>query len=133
MIHSEEWVGDRVKLYTKSWIPSGQVKATVVFLHGFGEHVNRYNHVFDAFATAGIKVRAFDQRGFGQTGRKGGILGHHEGQKVLFNGAFKMIIGTSHLIYRYIKPDKILHSSQTQSECQTSLISSWATLWVRVE
>lgn len=46
----------------------------------------RYNHLFDVFVKAGIKVRSFDQRGFGRTGRKlnNGSLGHHEGAETLY-------------------------------------------------
>ena len=32
-----------------------------------GEHINRYNHVFPAFAAAGICVTGYDQRGFGRS------------------------------------------------------------------
>lgn len=34
------------------------------------EHIERYNHVFSAFADHGISVFAFDQRGFGRTAQK---------------------------------------------------------------
>ncbi len=85
---TEEWVkkGD-VEVYSKTWTPTGSVKATVLFLHGFGEHCSRYNHLFTAFADSGIKTASFDQRGFGQTGRKAtnGPLGHHGSQATLFS------------------------------------------------
>jgi alpha-beta hydrolase superfamily lysophospholipase len=41
--------------------------ATVAFIHGLGEHIGRYDHVFSKFASAGIRVFAYDQRGFGRT------------------------------------------------------------------
>lgn len=37
--------------------------ATVTFVHGYGEYIDRYSHVFPRFADAGIKVNSFDQRG----------------------------------------------------------------------
>jgi alpha-beta hydrolase superfamily lysophospholipase len=40
----------------------------MLLVHGIGEHSGRYEHVGAAFATAGIDVLAFDQRGFGQSG-----------------------------------------------------------------
>lgn len=40
----------------------------MVLVHGIGEHSGRYEHVGAAFATAGIDVLAYDQRGFGRTG-----------------------------------------------------------------
>lgn len=50
-----------------------------MFVHGLGEHVARYDALFGAFAKRNIKTYGIDWRGFGQTGRKNGILGHTEG------------------------------------------------------
>ncbi|CAG8580910.1 9632_t:CDS:2 [Ambispora gerdemannii] len=66
----EQWVTfpGGVEFYTKTWKANSEPPvATVVFVHGFGEHVNRYDHVFDKFQGNGIEVFAYDQRGFGQT------------------------------------------------------------------
>ena len=79
----EEWskFSDGQEYYSKTWHQKGPLKATLLFIHGLGEHINRYNHVFPAFAECGVKVLSWDQRGFGQTGRKSGILGHNGGQE----------------------------------------------------
>ncbi|CAJ0835609.1 6771_t:CDS:2, partial [Entrophospora sp. SA101] len=80
-----EWFDtkDGIRLYTKTWKSVSEPPiATVVFSHGFGEHVNRYNHVFDKFQLKNIEVYAFDQRGFGQTGKKNKNLGITGGWKV---------------------------------------------------
>ncbi|KAK4706149.1 acylglycerol lipase, partial [Phenoliferia sp. Uapishka_3] len=63
---------EKTSFYTKTWTPSEVVgvKASVLFVHGFAEHIDRYNHVFDKFAEEGIAVFSFDGRGFGQTGAK---------------------------------------------------------------
>ncbi|RKP37567.1 Alpha/Beta hydrolase protein, partial [Dimargaris cristalligena] len=58
-------------------------RATLVLVHGFGEHCSRYLHVCRAFAAHGIEVLTYDQRGFGRTGRKTGPLGHTYGIKEL--------------------------------------------------
>ncbi|GAA95178.1 uncharacterized protein L969DRAFT_96396 [Mixia osmundae IAM 14324] len=58
-----------VELYTKTWTVD-KPKAYLVFVHGFMEHVNRYDHVFEAFAKRGIQTFAWDQQGFGQTAAK---------------------------------------------------------------
>ncbi|CAG8696691.1 5138_t:CDS:2, partial [Ambispora leptoticha] len=66
----EDWVffPDGVQFYTKTWKAFFEPPvATVVFVHGFGEHVNRYDHVFEKFQQKNIEVFAYDQRGFGQT------------------------------------------------------------------
>lgn len=77
----EEWTkfSDGQEYYSKTWHQKGPLKGTMLFIHGIGEHVNRYNHVFPAIAETGIKVLAWDQRGFGKTGRKSGIIGHNGG------------------------------------------------------
>ncbi|RHZ58613.1 hypothetical protein Glove_372g41 [Diversispora epigaea] len=66
----EQWITtkDGVPMYTKTWkAVSSRPIATVVFIHGFGEHINRYNYVFSKFSNENIEVFGFDQRGFGQT------------------------------------------------------------------
>ncbi len=42
-------------------------RAALLLVHGIGEHSGRYEHVGAAFATAGIDVLAFDQRGHGES------------------------------------------------------------------
>jgi acylglycerol lipase len=41
-----------------------------LFIHGFSEYVERYDHVFSNFAERGIKTFAWDQRGFGRSAIK---------------------------------------------------------------
>jgi acylglycerol lipase len=86
----EEWVKvPGAELYSRTWTPVPAslsylpIIATVLFVHGLGEHCERYDHVFSAFAAQGIKVLSYDQRGFGKTGRKAGIIGHSEGINVV--------------------------------------------------
>ncbi|KAI8907277.1 Alpha/Beta hydrolase protein [Gorgonomyces haynaldii] len=78
---SEEWWKrpDGREIYCRHWVPE-KPKAVVVLIHGFGEHISRYEHVGLNFMNKNIKCSGFDQRGFGQTGRKNGILGFSEGQ-----------------------------------------------------
>lgn len=68
---TEEWIQDSRKFafYTRTYSPpSGTpLKAGIIFIHGFIEHIARYNHVFPIWASAGISVFAYDQRGFGRT------------------------------------------------------------------
>jgi len=64
---------DGLQLQCVSWIPEGAPIATLTFIHGFGEHLGRYSHVFPPFAEAGIRVNSFEQRGHG---RSDGVRGH---------------------------------------------------------
>ncbi|KAH7883270.1 Alpha/Beta hydrolase protein [Phlebopus sp. FC_14] len=66
----ERWLTgpQQTRFFTRTYCPeSRQAKAAVVFVHGFIEHIARYEHVFPAWAARGIAVFAYDQRGFGRT------------------------------------------------------------------
>ncbi|KYK59722.1 alpha/beta hydrolase [Drechmeria coniospora] len=54
-------------LFSKTWKPQGPIKAKLVFVHGFSEHIDRYNDFFPQFAKNGIQVFAWDQRGWGRS------------------------------------------------------------------
>ncbi|KAG0034726.1 hypothetical protein BGZ81_003424 [Podila clonocystis] len=72
-----EWIQaeDGHSIFTKTWYAVGTPVASIVFVHGLGEHCVRYDHVFEEFNKAGFQVHAFDQRGFGETGKKSKSLG----------------------------------------------------------
>ncbi|KAG0041151.1 hypothetical protein BGZ83_002238 [Gryganskiella cystojenkinii] len=72
-----EWITseDGHEIFTKTWYAVGTPVASIVFIHGLGEHCVRYDHVFEEFNKAGFQVSAFDQRGFGETGKKSKTLG----------------------------------------------------------
>ncbi|PWN49061.1 alpha/beta-hydrolase [Violaceomyces palustris] len=63
------------RFYTKRWYPTSaqdpsqeiRPKATILFLHGFVEYIDRYREIFTYFPNQGIEVVAFDQRGWGET------------------------------------------------------------------
>ncbi|KHO00921.1 uncharacterized protein MAM_01699 [Metarhizium album ARSEF 1941] len=53
--------------YSKTWTPVGPIKAKLIFVHGFSEHINRYNEFFPKLAEKGIQVFGWDQRGWGRS------------------------------------------------------------------
>lgn len=65
---------DLVKCYAKRWRTSQNKApfALLIALHGFAEHVGRYDHVWPAFSSNGIEVFAYDQRGAGRSGPRHG-------------------------------------------------------------
>jgi acylglycerol lipase len=69
---SEDFVErNGVKIFSRKWTASPQ-KATLVLIHGIGEHCSRYDELCTFFAQQGISTVSFDQQGFGQTtGPKG--------------------------------------------------------------
>jgi acylglycerol lipase len=66
--YAESWISGphSTQIYTRTY-KANSPKAVLVFLHGFIEHIGRYEHVHPVFAERGITVFTFDQRGFGQT------------------------------------------------------------------
>ncbi len=49
-------------------------RATVLIVHGLGEHAGRYTHVAQALCAAGFAVRAYDHQGHGQSAGARGVL-----------------------------------------------------------
>ncbi|KAF8314937.1 lysophospholipase [Clavulina sp. PMI_390] len=67
--YSEAWIeGPKATaFYTRTYTPTDPPKAAIVFVHGFAEHVGRYEATFPKYSANGISVFAYDQRGFGRT------------------------------------------------------------------
>lgn len=64
---------DGTMLLTRHWPAAGNTWASVLLVHGLGEHSGRYDHVGEQLAAAGIDVFSFDNRG---NGGSGGRRGH---------------------------------------------------------
>lgn len=57
---------DNLKLYTKNFLVANP-KASLLIVHGLGEHCERYAHVAQAFNAIDVNVYTFDLRGHGQS------------------------------------------------------------------
>lgn len=55
-------------LHLRHWQPAGKPWATVLLVHGIGEHSGRYERTGSLLAEAGLDVHAFDLRGHGRSG-----------------------------------------------------------------
>lgn len=62
---------DKLQLFSRAWLTENP-KASIVFVHGFGEHSGRYTQVADFFNKNGYSFFAFDNRGHGQSEGKRG-------------------------------------------------------------
>lgn len=69
-------LADGTKLYTLAFKTEGPAKARLVFIHGFSDHVDKYDDFFTALASKGIEVYAFDQRGWGRSVTKSSERGN---------------------------------------------------------
>ncbi|KAI9069020.1 lysophospholipase [Trametes sanguinea] len=65
---TEEWLPgyDGIQFYTRTY-PAASARAVLLLIHGFAEHIGRYEWAHARCASNGITVFAFDQRGFGRT------------------------------------------------------------------
>lgn len=50
------------------------IRGVVLIVHGLGEYAGRYDHVASTLHGWGFEVRAYDQRGHGESGGKAGTL-----------------------------------------------------------
>jgi alpha-beta hydrolase superfamily lysophospholipase len=65
----EQVAGPDGNLATRHWAAAGRRKlASVLIVHGLGEHSGRYDHVARRLAAKGVDVHGFDLRGFGASG-----------------------------------------------------------------
>jgi alpha-beta hydrolase superfamily lysophospholipase len=59
---------DGMPLQIRHWVTTGTPWATVLFVHGIGEHSGRYDRVGRLMSRVGLDVRAYDLRGHGISG-----------------------------------------------------------------
>ncbi|KAJ7606553.1 lysophospholipase [Mycena polygramma] len=66
---TEEWlvgVGG-MQFYTRLYRPTSKLSGAIVFVHGYDEHISRYEQFHSAWAARGFAVFSYDLRGFGRT------------------------------------------------------------------
>ena len=78
---SHQTAADGMDLLVRHWPPdeaeaggawAGSPWASVLIVHGLGEHSGRYEHVGDQMTGAGLEVQAYDHRGMGGSGGRRG-------------------------------------------------------------
>jgi acylglycerol lipase len=67
-IYTEAWLPgfDGHQFYTRTWSAS-EPKAAMRYVHGFADHISRYDYVHRRWSERGITLFAYDLRGFGRT------------------------------------------------------------------
>lgn len=66
---------DGVALLLRRWPAVGEASASVLIVHGLGEHSGRYERTGAILAAAGLEVAALDLQGFGGSGGRRAFLG----------------------------------------------------------
>jgi alpha-beta hydrolase superfamily lysophospholipase len=63
---------DGAKLFQYRWAPKGAARADVILVHGYGEHLGRYEETARRLTERGYRVRGCDLRGHGKSsGQRG--------------------------------------------------------------
>lgn len=83
--------GSGTKVYAKSWIPDKNPIAVLAVMHGFGDHIGRYENFAAFFTRQRIAVIGLDLPGHG---RSSGRRGHTSGIQVLLNHVQQLMLET---------------------------------------
>ncbi len=64
-----EWTfgGSQGSIHAQSWVGADAPSHVAVLVHGYGEHIGRYDHVADALVAAGAVVYGMDHMGHGRS------------------------------------------------------------------
>ena len=68
------FTGSRGRVHHDAWLPDGDVRSVIVFLHGFAEHIGLYDVMGRRLAAAGHAVHAFDEVGHGRSDGKRAVI-----------------------------------------------------------
>jgi acylglycerol lipase len=66
------------EIYYQAWLPGGEAKAVLLFVHGMGSHSGRYSNIVDPLVPRGIAVYGFDQIGHGKSSGERGTVKRFE-------------------------------------------------------
>ncbi|RMG98580.1 MAG: alpha/beta hydrolase [Chloroflexi bacterium] len=67
---------DDTILYYQYWLPDTPPKATLIIIHGFGEHSGRYMNIVNYLVPKGYAIYSFDHRGHGRSPGQRGHINH---------------------------------------------------------
>jgi alpha-beta hydrolase superfamily lysophospholipase len=114
--------GENLALYEWPFLDSqleetSAPRAVVLIVHGLGEHAGRYEHVALRLREWGYSVRAYDQRGHGESGGVRGGLPHSE---LLLEDLAEVVDETRLRALRLTQPDAL--SGAEKSSGQPPLI-----------
>ncbi|KAI8382477.1 Alpha/Beta hydrolase protein [Blakeslea trispora] len=100
---TKEWIKtkDNHEIFTMTWKPDTEPIATLVVIHGFGDHIARYDRMLKEFANQGIQSYGYDQRGWGETGKKSEQFGNNQGYDKALEDIDNAVLST--------KKDKVPH------------------------
>lgn len=80
-------------IYYQAWLPTGEVKAVLLVVHGLGEHSGRYLNVVNHFVPLGYAVYGLDHIGHGKSDGGREVVERFEDFTQTLNTYYHMIKG----------------------------------------
>ena len=106
--HSTLTATDGTTLHVTDYFPVAPASASIVLMHGLGEHSGRYQHVAEFFCARGFAVRAYDHRGHGRSSGARGDVPH---DAALLDDAVQVISDFNHKLGPSAAPPYLLGHS----------------------
>ncbi|MGB3457471.1 MAG: lysophospholipase [Litorimonas sp.] len=94
---------DGTALHARHW-PARSAHATLVLVHGFGEHAARYLNMADTLTAHGVQVVAADLRGHGRSDGKRGVIGGYDE----FRADLAALLGKARSLHEGVKGPLVL-------------------------
>ena len=88
---------DETQIHVHAWVPVGEIRGCVQFVHGMQEHGGRYARPAAALNAAGYAVYAEDHRGHGATARLAGDLGYFGDE-----AGFGLVVSDLHRLHQHM-------------------------------
>ncbi|MGC4104070.1 alpha/beta hydrolase [Ferruginibacter sp.] len=76
------------KIFTRTWLPGGNIRGLIVITHGLNSHSGYYQWTADQFAAQGYAVYSFDQQGRGQS----------EGERFYTDNIYDTVADTDYVV-----------------------------------
>ncbi len=100
-------IGQRsLRLAYASFLPDDSPKAVAVLVHGYGEHMGRYQHVVEALVKHGYAVYGIDHRGHGESEGSRALVERFE----YFVGDLRLLVQQAHSAHPNLPVFMIGHS-----------------------
>jgi alpha-beta hydrolase superfamily lysophospholipase len=136
---------DGTRLLLRSWPEPVERRASMLLIHGLGEHSGRYEHVGAYFASAGLAVSALDLRGFGGSGGRKAFVGsfaeyiedlelpvesmlHHPQPTILYGHSLGGLVALAYALWGRRAPDLLVLSAPTLD----AAVPAWKRLAARL-
>ncbi|ALO16013.1 Phospholipase YtpA [Salinivirga cyanobacteriivorans] len=102
-VEEYQWKVNNKNVYGATWLPEKSPQAVIIFIHGIGEHIHRYDSWFEIFIEIDMAVISADHHGHGRSeGKRGHFKNYCEPMDftaMLFDKADKLFPHLPKILY----------------------------------